>query len=215
MPGQHHLLLQIGRHVHDLDGRGVDAVALEQGREQLSRRGAGRRAQGAPDDILERLDRAVRLGDQRKGRAVVHHEHHGGLFARPGTGNLDDRIHIAEAGVIGTGQDARHRCGGALSLVDGDSEILCREVTPLLRPEHERMNALIFPVENEADRHLLLGKGWRNDHHGQNRHQAQQGPLHRPSPSLCHIHVRRRRLSSEDQAVHAMSPAGDATCNRR
>jgi hypothetical protein len=100
-----------------------------------------------PDHILERLDRARRLGDQRERRLVVDHVNHDRLLARLGPGELNDGVHVPETGVIGAGGDAGHGRGRAGALVDVDIEAFGFEVALLLGPEHVGMDALVFPIQ--------------------------------------------------------------------
>jgi hypothetical protein len=109
-----------------------------------------------PDHILERLDRARCLGDERERRLVVDHVDHDRLLARLGSSELDDGVHVPETGVIGAGGDAGHGCGRAGALVDVDVETFGFEVALFLRPEHIGVDALIFPIQGEANLGGLL-----------------------------------------------------------
>ena len=99
-------------------------------------------------------------------RLVVDHVHHLRLLAGFGAGQLDDGVHVAEARVVGAGHDARHRRGRAGSLVDADVEAFGGEVALLLRPEDEGVNALVLPVEGEADLCFVLRVGTADDQQG-------------------------------------------------
>ena len=137
-------------------------------------RAARRRAHLLAFHILERLDRARRLGDQRKRRRVVDHVDHDRLLARLGAGHLDDRVHVAEAGIVGARRDAADGCGRAGALVDVDVEALGGEIALVLGPEHVGMDALVLPVQREPDLGLVLRGGA-----GQ-RHQDAQRSCSKP-----------------------------------
>ena len=117
-----HLLAQVRLHVDDLDLGAVDLGRRAQRRKQLQRAVIGRTAELAADEIRRRLDRAVGLDRDREGRAVVEHEDADRRLVRLLGRELDQRVDVAEAHVIGAVGDLRHRRAGTVALIEGDVE---------------------------------------------------------------------------------------------
>ena len=165
---QQHLLLQVRRDVEDVDLGVFDVVLLGHQRQELERGAARRRAELLAGQVLERVDRARCLGQQRERRAVVDHVDHQRRVGRLGRRVLDDGVHVAETRVIGARHDARHGRGRAFALVDGDVELLGGKISLLLRPVVPGVDALDLPVERELDPgHILREAGRRGQRKSQ------------------------------------------------
>ncbi len=163
------LLLQVGRRVQHVVARGVDAVQPRQQRPHADGGAAGLRAHAAAREVGKLTDRAVSAHDRGEGRAVVDLVHHQRLVAGPRDRLLDDRVHVAEARVVGTRHDAADRRGRALALVDGDVQPRLAEPAPLQREVVPGVDALETPVEREADVGQGLGLDARRGQRGGGR----------------------------------------------
>src|SRR5882757_4361359 len=64
---------------------------------------------------------------------------------------LDDRVDVAEAGVIGAGRDPRHRSGRSLALINRDIEIFGGKISLRLGPVIPGVDTLQFPIQREPD----------------------------------------------------------------
>jgi hypothetical protein len=109
--------------------------------------------------ILDGVDAAGLLGDDREWRLVPDHVDHDRGVLRLGRSVLDDGVDVAEAGVIGARHDARHRRARALALVDHDVEAFLFEIAIVLGIEEGGVGALRFPAEGKLDRGLLGTRG--------------------------------------------------------
>ena len=136
-------------------------ASLHKRREQLERAVIGGAAERLALEILRRLDRAVRLHRHGEGRLVEHHIDRDrrvlGLLGR----ELDQRVDVAEADVVGAVRDQRYRCARAVALVERDLEPLGFEVAAVLRQEEHPLRALVFPVQHQLELGLRVG-GRRN-----------------------------------------------------
>ncbi|MFK4628585.1 orotate phosphoribosyltransferase-like protein [Bradyrhizobium elkanii] len=128
-------------------------------------------------EILDRLDAARVLGDDREWRLVPHHVDHDRRILRLGRGVLDDRVDVAEAGVIGARHDARHGRAGALALVDHDVEALLFEVAVVLGVEERGVRALRLPAQRELDGGVLGAR--RTGDQGQSQQRGAYFSQHR------------------------------------
>ena len=154
-----HRLLQVRRHVGDLDLLALQLVLLREHRQQPRGRRALRAAQRMALEILDGVDAAGLLGDDRKRRLVPDHVDHDRRVLRLGRGVLDDGVDVAEAGIIGARHDARYGGAGALALVDHDIEAFLFEIAVVLGIEERGVGALRLPAERELDRRLLGTRG--------------------------------------------------------
>ena len=163
-----HRLLKIGGNVLEIDLAVVDAVDAREQRQQPRRGTAGRRPDGAALEILQRLDRSIGANHQCAGTSVVHLIDHARRLGRLLRGGRDQRVDIAEAGLVIAGHDAGDRCRRAFALVDHDIEPLLLEIALVARDVEPGVYALIFPVEREANLGRRLGKARPGDErHGQ------------------------------------------------
>jgi hypothetical protein len=96
--------------------------------------------------------------DDRERRAVVDHEHRLDRRGRVLVAELDQRIDVAEAHVVGAGGNTGDRLQRAGRGIDGDVESLSL-VVALVEPDQERCRrALELEVEAEFDRCLRRGR---------------------------------------------------------
>src|SRR4029077_421716 len=115
-----------------------------------------RRAELFAFEIFRRSDAAALAPDDRERRLVVDHEYGLDRRARVGVAELDQRIDVAEAHVVGAGGDAIDRLKRAGRGIDRDVEAFGLEVA-LVDRDHERgSRALELEVERELDGGLLL-----------------------------------------------------------
>ena len=186
---------------------------LDEHRQQPRGRRALRAAERVALEILDGVDAAGLLGDDRERRLVPDHVDHDRRILRLGRGVLDDGVDVAEAGVIGARHDARHRGARALALVDHDVEAFLLEVAVVLGIEERGVAALRLPAQRELDRRFL-------------RHAAV--PANRATPNsaaltLANIVISstgldggwRKLASCRDHVVLAGGPAGDAPLDQR
>ena len=145
----------------DLHLGGVDAVRLHEDRPL--RVGAVRRrgAELLAFEILRRRHTAALAADNRERRLVVDHEHRLDRRARIGVAELDQRVDVAEAHVVGAGGHALDRLERAARAVDGDVEALGLEVALVDRDHERRGRAFELEVEREFDRLAAPAPRWR------------------------------------------------------
>ena len=121
----------------------------------------GGRAELLAFEVLRLADAAALAPDDREGRLVVDHEHGLDRRARIGVAELDQRVDVAEAHVVGARRDAVDRLERAAGGVDGDVEALGLEVALVDRDQERRRRALELAVEREFDRGLRARPRWR------------------------------------------------------
>ena len=116
----------------------------------------------APPSVLPSRSFGVLIaavGAHRDGewRPVVHHVDRDRRFCGLFGGELDQRIDVAEADVIGAVGHQRDRRAGAVALVHGDVEAGGFEIAAVVGEEKPALRALVFPVQH----HFQLGFGGR------------------------------------------------------
>ena len=107
--------------------------------------------------VLRRDDATALAPHDRERRLVVDHEHRLDRRAWIGVAELDQRIDVAEAHVVGAGRDAIDRLERTARGVDGDVEPLGLEVALVDRDHERRGGALELEVEREFDGRLRGG----------------------------------------------------------
>ena len=102
------------------------------------------------------LDRRVGLHRDRERRAIVHDVDRDRRFFGLLRREIDQRVDVAEADVIGAARDFRDRRRRAIALVDVHLKSLGFEVALVLGEEEPALRALIFPVQHEFQLGLRL-----------------------------------------------------------
>ena len=82
----------------------------------------------------------------------LHHRLLAGVFA----GERDDGVHVAEAGVVSSGNDTGDRRCRPLTLINDDAQAFLGKIAFVLSPKDEGMNSLFLPVQ----RNLIGGVLW-------------------------------------------------------
>ena len=141
---------------------GVDAVRLREDRPLRigAVRRRARRASCLRDPSASTTPRLLRPTIEN-GRLVVDHEHGLDRRARIGVAELDQRVDVAEAHVVGARRDAVDRLERAAGGVDGDVEALGLEVALVDRDHERRRRAFELAVEREFDRRSARRPWWR------------------------------------------------------
>ena len=166
LAGRQHRLAHREADILDRDLGRIDVVGL--GEDLPLRIGAvrGRRAELLAFEILRIHGTAALAADNRKRRLVVDHEDGLDRHVRIGVAELDQRIDVAEADVVGAGRDAVQRLERAAGGVDRDVETFGLVIALVGGDQERRRRALEFPVEREFHRRLRSGGAAGDSHCG-------------------------------------------------
>ena len=175
---------------------GVDVVGLHEDLPLRVGAVGGGRAELLAFEVLRLGHAAALAADDREGRLVVDHEHRLDRRARIGVAELDQRVDVAEAHVVGAGRDAVDRLERARRGVDGDVEAFGLEVA-LVDGDHERRGrALELEVERELDLGLRGGGAGGERREWPRQGQARRGRPHvSRAPISCRYAFRRFRAA--------------------
>src|SRR5207237_454479 len=116
----------------------------------------GWRAELLALQILWRGDASALAADNGERGLVVDYEHGLDRRARIGVTELDQRIDVAEAHVVGARRDAIDRFERAGGRIDRHVEPFGLVIALVNRDHERRGRALEFEIEREFDRRLLL-----------------------------------------------------------
>ncbi|MEZ5859353.1 MAG: hypothetical protein R3D28_10275 [Geminicoccaceae bacterium] len=151
VPAHQHRLAQGRVHVDPRHGSLVDADLGGESRKELVGRIEDRRPQRVADEVLRLLDaRGLERVEAEGGRIVDHHH---GLDALPGVRRveLDQRVDVGEAHLVGARGDAGDGTGRAVAAVDRDGQPLLGEIPQVIGGDDRRCRPLVFPVQGELD----------------------------------------------------------------
>ena len=79
-------------------------------------------------------------------------------------GEVDERVDVAKANIVGAAGHLRDRRGRAVALIDFKIDALGLEVALVLRDEEKSLWSLVFPVEDHLELGFRVGDGDAREH---------------------------------------------------
>ncbi len=180
LPFDEERLPQRGVHAHPGDLRRVQAHRLGEHREQPPGGVARRRTELSSLQFLGIRDVAALQGHDGERGVVKDHADGDERLVGVASVELDHRVDVGIAQVIGAARDLAHRVRGPVPSVNRDIQAFLSEV-PLVEGHQERR---LWPLEHPVEREFELRHGLGKPDHAQCHHKkpAQHATTHRTPP---------------------------------